>query len=284
MPRSYFNPSKLVCLFGLLLGFYGLAQSSTITHAKLDSKQKIKFAYNNGAYVQNFRSSQTYINSGDQITVKQFITGYGDIDYSSAKISFITSTDILESSSTVKHGLTFDNKNNLKFEAYEQKLTSFGYTLQLGHTVTITNKDSSYTQTYSYFDDAKPKDSLSTQLLSEIELVPSKTIPISWFLKTKTGIPPGKYYLSYTLTYYNGAKWVVDEKKIEITIMNWFERNDALIKYLAFATTILAFAPIVNWFRKTELNARLARKKYFKWLVKIKPFKWLNKNLSPSKK
>lgn len=109
---------------------------------------------------------------------------------------------------------------------------------------------------------------------SEVSLDSSNSsAPLIWELYTKESTPPGKYNLNFAFTYHNGKEWVIDEKKIEITIMNWFERNDKYLKYLALLATLASLSPLI------ELYKRIRDKKFLKRFIN-----WIRKRFKPKKR
>jgi hypothetical protein len=109
--------------FGL---FNGIGQVSTKRPTRLpkvsfdvplpELKQKTNIEGNNvGQYKQIIGAANTIISPGDSIIIKQFFSGYGNINLQYNKMYFLPSSDILENTSYVTSGLSIDEKKNLNW-------------------------------------------------------------------------------------------------------------------------------------------------------------------------
>lgn len=258
-------------------------------YSTLGANQKVnKSPFNAGDYRQILNANKTIINPGDSIQIRHYFTGYGLIDHKTTKLYFTPSTEIIDSTkSKLIHG--FNGKGELWEWGGHEIFINNGVWIHLNHTTTT-----SY-GALTYFSDMMPmrhvEDSINhylntKDLVTDKELknlVPLKNTnfiasegsgkdgqpPLLWKLKIKDDIPPGSYKFNFYFTYFNGIKWNVDEKTIEIIVMSWFERNEKLLAILAFIVSITSvvsfFQSIISIPKKYRIT-RLVKnlKKYIK--------------------
>lgn len=197
-----------------------------------------------GSYKQILNADITTISPGDRIKVSHFISGYGYIDYKTAKIFYSSSANIIdESSSTVTHGFLGDEQTNKTiWGGLSHELNSDVNSILILKS-SIINEDTE--KTANMF--SKPENVNSPIIFFELILnnqTKKSNPPILWSIKTKDDLLPGEYYLTYVFTYFNGEKWQNDKVELKIKVMTWYERKESTIQtwsYIILIITILGF-------------------------------------------
>ncbi len=278
-----------------------------------------------GVYKQVLNPSKTIISAGEEITIKQFFSGYGIIDVWENKIFFSSSAQILDTSYLIS-GISKNKQGKIQWgnekeligndATFVKQLNSYTSTINidfdsirlysLRDSLRLDNID--YIDvaiildsleildakelimpkviTESYFDPVKKNTNYSinfkknkayrniegTNLVDSISMVinseksfdnENTSAPLLWKLKTKKDTPPGNYLLNFIWTYHNGNNWVVEEKSVEIKVMNWFERNDKYIVYLAIMASIISLSPVLKFFSSLKVKKFIKQLKLF---------------------
>lgn len=206
----------------------------TIEHERDQQKpRKYRNGDKPGAYQLASVIGETTINPGHTLKIKQFITGYGNIN--GAKIQAYISSDTFDkeasyiihsASGKVLNDHTLELKwgaTTTPFENSEFRLMIGGISLHEGMPAT------------SFLD--ADNDSSSTYLISEKTL--GNSAPFEYILKTKHKSNPGIHYINFYLTYYNGEQWTSSEEKIQFKINNVFEKYNRTLSLLAAIALIV---------------------------------------------
>ncbi|QCX40135.1 hypothetical protein FF125_17405 [Aureibaculum algae] len=212
-----------------------------------------------GSYTQVLFSDHTNIRPGEKITIKHFISGYGNIDFNTAKMFFSPSSNFIdESKSFCSHGIrteivdkdgikgmTFGgfkrSKDLVKSGAVLTLMSSFGYS-DIKEKVTLFSESINYMTIFSEIQDEN--------------LNP----PFLWEIQTKSNLKPGRYSLSFILTYFNGENWQNDTVIQDFKVLNLYERNETSIQIITFFfllfTLISAFNDVKGLFTTNTNNVK----------------------------
>ncbi|WP_298500498.1 hypothetical protein [uncultured Algibacter sp.] len=254
-------------------------------------RQNASNADNPGSYKQIVNASKTTLSAGDSLKINYYISGYGFIDFTSAKLYYSSSANIIDID---KSYITVDFKIVDKLIYYgglNMPLQNSGLIPLNG--VLFTPKDGITT---TYFDDFKKAENPYLkakkdfrpnydQYIQEHTIIFSEATlgrknkeefksPISFKIKLKEGIPPGDYYYSFVLTYFNGESWENERVEIKLKIMNWYEEYSSLIQWLALLIALMSIITLINPTYKVLANG-------FK---KAKKIKFINKKSKTSEK
>jgi len=172
--------------------------------------------------------SKTSLNPGELVNIKQYITGYGQID-GIKLVSYISSAIFDESASYMTSGFG-RNKDNPSISTWGK--TKLGYS-NSGLTLIPGGIKAPTWELPTFIHDMENN---SNSILTERAL---PIAPFTYNLKLKPNAPPGLHYLSFYLTYFNGANWACLESRVEIKINNKFEQYSTPLSILAALALIV---------------------------------------------
>tara|TARA_R110002049_G_scaffold304273_3_gene499349 strand:- start:1351 stop:2253 length:903 start_codon:yes stop_codon:yes gene_type:complete len=199
--------------------------------------QKGKNSEKPGAYSQILNANKTTLSAGESIIIQHYITGYGFIEPTTAKIVTTSSSNI------------FDETNSEVLSDFGRNPHQFynsGTTGGLG--AILIDQETGKEQTM--FNDASflTKKIGTTQIVLEQNAVKENNesiSPFKWVLKTKKEIKPGNYYLTFVLTYFNGNSWQNDKIELPIKIMTWYEKQASYIQITAWIIAVLTILSLI---------------------------------------
>lgn len=189
--------------------------------------QNFKDSERPGSYRLASTISDNTFNAGDAIRIDQYITGYGAC--SGIKIICYISSHIFdEPNSKLNSGLRPPTPDTplLRWGNEEIPISNGGYSFTLS-----SMKNELWPEKSSVFDTKEGYN----YIITERNL---SGAPISYTLKLHENVKPGNHYLSFYMTYFNGAEWICEEEKIQFRVNNTFEKYNTLISALA-ATALL---------------------------------------------
>lgn len=182
-----------------------------------------------GSYKLASIISEGTLNPGELVTIKQYITGYGQI--SGIKIvSYISNEIFDEELSYVENGFrqSEDNPNLLHWGGTKVDFTNSGLTLIPG---------SLHTKNWDSF--IFDMNDGQTSILTERGLPEA---PFTYKLKIKDKATSGQHYIFFYMTYFNGAEWICLEEKTPVKVNNKFEQNSTSLSIIAAIAIIVAIA------------------------------------------
>lgn len=220
-----------------------------------------------GAYTQILNSNKTSISPGEVVEISHLITGYGKID--AAKIYFSCSSNTVLSNNPsetyVEEGLGQMNFNKINDEEkrkicddlnieinelteelyIEKKLGTYHWgankrgILEYGIALCLTsgfiNEEGNSSMFIDYEGGEKQRNPM---ILTEMTM--SNKPPFKWHLKTLKNAKPGNYKLSFSFSYFNGDKYIMDIQVLDIKILYWYEKHEKTLKRLAYITVFLS--------------------------------------------
>lgn len=230
--------------------------------------QNASSAKNPGVYSQVVLASNTVLKPGEYFTIDYYITGYGDIDYKSAKLFYSSSSDIFEKSkSIIISDFKFLENGIYVWGGQKTPLLKSGFVLFHGSSL-VDSTGQTYMTWFNDFQHAFPEKKYEpTEFLNKVvskhqsEVPNNSTInseitmgygsspempPIQIIAKLKDNVLPGEYTYSFTMTYFNGEKWENDKTEIKLNVMTWYERNASLIQYLALIIACLTILTLIR--------------------------------------
>lgn len=254
--------------------------------------QKASNAKNKGSYKQIINASQTSLIPGDSLKINYYISGYGFIDFTSAKLYYSSSANIIDT-----------NKSYLKvdFRVVDDKIIYGGVDMPIHNSGLIPLSGVLFTPqngiTATYFDDfisaenpyyyaKKDNRPNHNNYVLESSLIYSEATlgikgqeeynaPLSFSVKLKENVPPGDYYLSFILTYFNGESWQNERLETKLKVMSWYEEYDSIIQWLALLIAIMTIITLILPTYKTIIGVV----KKIKSIESIKKVLNLSKNL-----
>jgi hypothetical protein len=183
-----------------------------------------------GCYRTASRMHEGTINPGETLRISQYITGYGKSE--GLKIQAYISDQIFDKEkSYVTHSLTGsiagEGKMDFSWGAEKSIISSHNFKLMLGG-IKVDNAKHSY-----MFDIQEG----ATYTMTEQDA--GDKAPFEYRLKTNANARPGSHYVSFYLTYFDGACWNCQEEKVTFTINNKFEEYNTILSWLAAAALIV---------------------------------------------
>ncbi|NDV14761.1 hypothetical protein GO009_01885 [Muricauda sp. TY007] len=219
----------------------------------------------NGSYRQIVNANKTSLVPGDSIVISYYVSGYGYIDFTSAKTFFSSSAEILD---TKKSYLLADFKplsnNRYVYGGVEVPMDNKMLTILSASMVSAENGRLLVT----YFDDFifedrpyvmpnKDNRDLLNVDLSQKALIHSESTlgvkgeekflaPMTYKIKLKEDTEPGEYYFTYVMTYFNGNSWENDRVELKIKVQHWYERHNNFIQYMALIIAVLTIITLIK--------------------------------------
>ncbi len=193
-----------------------------------------------GSYGLILIPNKTVINSGDSIKIDIFVTGYGKIN--GGKILISRNPQIFENGSYLSHKINYRQDENGIISAV-QKIEKFNenediISLKISALIIIDEAKSLITPFGSVFKDVINNPYLETETIQTEIIDKNGHPPLRLVMITKKEIPSGTYKINISFSYFNGSRFELDNRNIEIKIMSWAERNEELIQFFALLISV----------------------------------------------
>lgn len=218
----------------------------TEAHLSIDSTPRPRpHGADAGSYEQAIRVRRQVLDPGDFLEVEQYFTGYGEI--TDARFKFFPSTDLFDAKqSTITSGLKQIGSKEFGWGRKTESLATLAGT-------TASHADASdlhielgglmlpaWKETTSFFD-------MGGALATERKI---GSAPIQYKLLVRKDVEPGRHYLEFYFTYFDGQKWRTSTgtKKVEFTVRNIFERHQRLIATIGLIGSILGIVRVAVTF------------------------------------
>lgn len=180
-----------------------------------------QYASKPGAYDLLIRNSKPILDRGDKVQFEVYISGYGVVESASIYIAPSWSIFSLEESK-IAAGDSLPQPWDL-----------------LGTLVSFDDKA---------FFDATGRYQISTECKT---LPPASKAPITLDMKINPKAVPGVYSLHFILKYYNGESWNNRSAYTNLTVRNFYQRNEVTVWVIggiaAFLTIISWCYPLIKW-------------------------------------
>jgi hypothetical protein len=154
------------------------------------------------------------LDPGDALRIELFFTGYGEINQ--AKLFFFPSDAVFDIQKSwvesgfhkTADGFAWGGSRELFLNSEMAMLVSFqGLQLQ------------GWTEKTSFLDADAHVNVIAT------EMKYCGKAPLELSLQTAKNIKPGKYYIEFCFTYYDGQKWRSNTRRAEFTVRTFIERH-----------------------------------------------------------
>ena len=190
-----------------------------------NQKHLIKqFGSKPGSYDLLIRVSKPILDPGDKVHVDVYISGYGNIKSTSVYIMPSWSIFSIDDSK-----IATGNSDAQKWDP-------------LSELVSIGDQN---------FFDLYPDQPNKYMISSEINWAPGSKAPINFDLKINPETLPGIYSINFILKYYNGERWVTKSTSINVTVRNFYQRNEIPVWVVggtaAFLSIISTICVFLNW-------------------------------------
>lgn len=223
-----------------------------------------------GVFKLVLSADKTKVKDGDEVEIDVQITGFGNIDFESAKIFLTTNSDFLNTRESYIKGGFYSEKikktGKMVFGSPKMPLANGGTIIypysrfvQNDKIISLFSKTLETKEHSIYFEQKYWSDS------------ESRTIPALFYhFQLRDDLPSGNYYLTYVFTYFNGIDWVNDTEVIEIEVMPWYVEHESKIQIVAIIIAFLTIATLIRpVFKEIILLLKMIRKQIFRILKKF---------------
>lgn len=222
-----------------------LNTSSMETEKNILNSSKPRAATNadaTGKYELIAQASNLVANSGDEVTIDLYITGYGKI--SDGKIYFsLPSTSVNgQVSSTVTHGIKFLNSEAFCGFTWGNVTDEFTSSFVLGLNGGIQVDE--WPETTMFFDSHTSASDHKNNIILTEELLggePPFRVKVNFNKRSK----PGVYNVSCILTYFNGESWQNSSLQLGIVIRTIFQQYEGWVSFLGILAALGSSTGIV---------------------------------------
>jgi hypothetical protein len=187
------------------------------------------FAKAPGSYEAAIRLTTPILDPGEALNLELFITGYGEI--CQAKLFFFPSDAVFDTKQswaesgfhkTADGSFVWGGKRDFLVSTETAVFIAFqGIRLQ------------GWAETTSFLD----ADSVVNMVTTEMKY--GGKAPLELSLQTLKDIKPGKYYIEFCFTYYDGQKWRSGTKRAEFTIRTFIERHQQKIAVWGLVASVI---------------------------------------------